>query len=296
MYVVVGAGGNTGASVARALLAAGEPVRALVRSEEKAAPWRARGAEAVVADARDPDALARALAGARGAYLMNPPDYAAEDPYGQAERTAEAWARAIEASGLPHAVVLSSQGAQRATGTGLVGTLHRIERRLSALGRPVTFLRPSYFLENWGAALDPVLRQGVLPSFLDLDRPIATVASADIGAAAAALLTAPAPASAPSPAPSPAPAHRTVELTGPRDESPRAVAEAFSRLLGRTVAPVRVPREGWAAAMAELPFSPAAREGLMGIHAGIEDGALPFEGPPRRGTVGLEDGLRPLLR
>jgi uncharacterized protein YbjT (DUF2867 family) len=284
MYVVVGAGGNTGASVARALLAAGEPVRALVRSEEKAAPWRARGAEAVVADARDPDALARALAGAKGAYLMNPPDYAAEDPYGQAERTAEAWARAIEASGLPHAVVLSSQGAQKAEGSGLIGTLHRIERRLGALDRPVTFLRPSYFLENWGAVLDPVLRQGVLPSFLDLDRPVATVASADIGAAAAALLA------------DPAPARRTVELTGPREESPRAVAEAFSRLLGRPVAPVRIPREGWAAAAAELPFSQAARDGLLGIYAGIEDGALPFEGTPRRGTVGLEDGLRPLLR
>ncbi len=284
MYVVTGATGNTGASVANALLAAGEKVRILARSEEKAAPWRARGAEVALGDIRDAASIARALEGAKGAYLMNPPDYATDEPYAQAERTADAWAEAMEASGLPHAAALSSEGGHRRDGTGIVRTLHLIETRLRAQARPVTFLRPSYFLENWGAVLEPVMKQGVLPSFLALDRPRAMVASADIGRTAAELLR------------DPASAHRTVELAGPRDATPLEVAAALSRLLGKPVTAGHVPREGWAGAIAALPVSAAVKEGFHGLYAGIEDGTLRFEGRPRRGTVGLDEGLKALLR
>lgn len=61
MYVIAGVSGNTGSVVAPTLLAAKQPVRVLVRDAAKGEPWRAQGAEVVVADIADQAALTRAL-------------------------------------------------------------------------------------------------------------------------------------------------------------------------------------------------------------------------------------------
>src|SRR5438067_11552606 len=75
MYVVLGVTGNTGSVVADTLLRQGKPVRVVVRDAAKAAPWKQRGAEVAVAQVQDSRALAQALRGAQGAYLLLPPDY-----------------------------------------------------------------------------------------------------------------------------------------------------------------------------------------------------------------------------
>jgi nucleoside-diphosphate-sugar epimerase len=59
--LVTGAGGFLGRHVAEALLAKGQPVRAMVRRAEQADDLRSRGAEVVVGDVRDPDAVAAAV-------------------------------------------------------------------------------------------------------------------------------------------------------------------------------------------------------------------------------------------
>ena len=79
MFVVAGVTGNTGAVVAAALLSENKPVRVIVRDAAKGAPWKAKGAEVAVAALDDPDALAAALSGAEGAYLLSPPDTSAAD-------------------------------------------------------------------------------------------------------------------------------------------------------------------------------------------------------------------------
>ena len=60
--------------VAKELLARGRKVRVLVRNPEKAAALKAQGAELVQGDVTDTAAVARALEGAQGAYLLVPPD------------------------------------------------------------------------------------------------------------------------------------------------------------------------------------------------------------------------------
>ncbi len=69
----MGATGQTGSAVAQALLAQALPVRVIVRKPQSAAEWQARGADAALADAHDPEALTRAFTGCEGVYLMNPP-------------------------------------------------------------------------------------------------------------------------------------------------------------------------------------------------------------------------------
>jgi uncharacterized protein YbjT (DUF2867 family) len=53
MYLITGVSGNTGAAAATALLEKSQPVRVLVRSDEKGRPWRDKGAEVAVASLDD---------------------------------------------------------------------------------------------------------------------------------------------------------------------------------------------------------------------------------------------------
>src|SRR5260370_37123526 len=106
MYVVAGVTGNTGKVVAETLLAQKKPVRALVRDEAKGAAWKKRGAEVVVAELDDAAALGRALAGATGAYLLLPAQYESAAARADGAKRTRAIVRAIESSGVPHAVLL----------------------------------------------------------------------------------------------------------------------------------------------------------------------------------------------
>ena len=75
-FAIAGVSGKTGQIVAETLLARGQGVCVVVRDEAKGAAWRARGAEVAVADLGDSAALASALRGAEGAYLLVPPSFA----------------------------------------------------------------------------------------------------------------------------------------------------------------------------------------------------------------------------
>ncbi|KXV79892.1 NmrA family transcriptional regulator, partial [Acetobacter malorum] len=73
MYVVMGATGHVGGSVAQALLAAGEAVTVVTRSKTKAEAWRQKGALAAVLDVQDIPALATVFQKARRAFVLNRP-------------------------------------------------------------------------------------------------------------------------------------------------------------------------------------------------------------------------------
>ena len=110
-YVVAGVSGHTGAVVADTLLAQGQPVRVIVRDRAKGERFAARGAEVAVADLADAAALGRAFAGAKGAWMLVPPNMAIADFRGYQREIVASIAKAAESSKLPHLVLLSSIGA-----------------------------------------------------------------------------------------------------------------------------------------------------------------------------------------
>ena len=57
MYAVTGITGKVGGIVARTLLAAGLPVRAVVRDADKGRPWAEKGCEVAIASIADADGL-----------------------------------------------------------------------------------------------------------------------------------------------------------------------------------------------------------------------------------------------
>jgi len=280
MYAIAGITGNVGGAAADVLLAAGLPVRAVLRDPAKAGAWAARGCEIAFADIDDADGLASALEGAEAAFVMVPPNFDPAPGFAEARHSAGVLFRALTAARPGRVVYLSTIGAQ-ATRENLL-TQHGIrEQALRGLPLPVTFLRPGWFMENFRWDL-PAAREGSLPSFLHpLDKPFPMVATADIGALAAALLQ------------RTWQGHQVVEQEGPRRYSPLDVAEAFTRVLGRPVAARAEPREGWE----RLFRNQGMRDPLPRIRMleGFSDGWIDFEGGPA-GTVKGSTELAKVLR
>jgi len=187
-YVVAGVSGHTGAVVADTLLAQGQPVRVIVRDRAKGERFAARGAEIAVADLSDAAALGRAFAGAKGAWVLVPPNMAIPDFRGYQREVVAAIASAAESSRLPHLVLLSSIGAQHPDGNGPIAGLHEAEQRFAKLpATKNTFVRAASFMENLGASLG-MLGQGLLPSFVPADLRYDMIATVDIGKLAASEL------------------------------------------------------------------------------------------------------------
>ena len=284
MFVITGSTGQTGSVVAKMLLAAGHPVRAIVRRPDQAATWQAIGAETAVSDLGDPASLRRPFSGATGAYLMNPPAYGHADLFERARAVHAAMIDAAHDAGIEHVVALSSVGAQHATGTGNIATAHDFERQLASSGLSFTILRAANFIENWAWSLSDVVRSGQLPSmFHPLDRALPMVAARDIGDTAALLLL-----------------ERPggiVELQGPQTYSPDDAALALSKLLGKSVEAVETPRQEWGNVFASNGFQERTVVAFCEMFDGFNNGRISFEGihTARRGKVELIDALDALL-
>ncbi|MEO4001680.1 NmrA family NAD(P)-binding protein [Mesorhizobium sp. CAU 1732] len=280
MDVIFGANGRAGGETAKALLEGGRRVRVVLRRAEHAEAWRARGADVAIADMEDADTVAAALEGASGAFLINPPPISG-DPYRSTEMIGTALAQGARHAGLRKAIVLSSVGAQHASGTGVISTLHRMETLLADAAPAIAFLRPGYYVETWSEVADAALGEGVLPTFIYPDLKIPMVSTIDVGRTAAALLG------------EEWIGKRVIELGGPDDWSAREVADAFATVLGRPVMPAFIPGPERANVYAEAGVPAQVAEALLGMYDGLASGRIAREGTAeyRRGTTSLETGV-----
>ena len=285
MFVITGATGNTGSIVAQTLLAAGKQVRVVVRSAAKAKTLAGHGAEVVEADLNDEAALTRAFQGAEGVYVLSPPDVSLNDFLGERKQLSLRLARVTQAAGVKHVVFLSSIGAQHSSGTGMIGSAYAGEQALRATGLPVTFVRAAYFMDNWAAVLHPVQADGVLPSFIAATKAIPMVASRDIGQCVAqAFLDGPRDT-------------RIIELSGPHEVSPRDVAAAFAKALGRKVEVAEAPLDAVVPTFKSFGMSENVAGLFREMYEGIGNGQVNYEGGKAerlRGTTTIEDVARAL--
>ncbi len=287
MFVIAGVSGNTGSIVAEELLARGKKVRVVVRDAKKAQAWRDKGAEIAVASLDDAGALAKALAGAEGAYLLSPPDLGASDFLALRKKTASAIAEAVETSRVPHVVFLSSIGAQHQTGNGIIASVAYAERRLAKTDAKLTFVRAGSFLENWAGVLGAA-KAGVLPTFVPAALAVPSVAARDIGqTGAAALLEGP-----------PAEKTRILELAGPADYTANDVAAVLAKILGKPVAVQEAPLSAVVPTYTGYGMSANVAELFRGMYEGFIDGTVAWEGGKAqrvRGKTDAETLFRQLL-
>lgn len=189
LIVVTGATGRQGGATARRLLAAGRPVRALVRdTDAPAAGALARaGAELVRGDLDDPSSLPAALAGAAALFAVPP---VAFGPAGTDVEREFARGRALTdaaaAAGVEQ-VVFTGVASTPVRSSGSEGK-RRVEEYLRDRIRSVTVLRPARFMSNYLGSL-PVgldgIAQGVHRHIFPPDEPVQVIAVEDIAEFAA---------------------------------------------------------------------------------------------------------------
>ena len=265
MYVIMGATGNTGSVVVEKLLARGAKVRVIGRDAKRLDRFTQKGAEAFVADATDAGALTKAFSGAKAAYTMIPPNIGAPNVRAYQEQVNDALVSAIVKSGLKHAVVLSSFGADKPEKTGPVVGLHSLEEKLNGIpGLHALYLRAGYFMEN-------ILPQvGVINSFGDMAGPVKgglplpMIATRDIGAVAAhALLKLDFDGK------------RTRELQGAGDVTYVEIARIVGAAIGKPdLAYKQVPAEQLKPALLQLGMSSSMADLLLEMADALNSGYM----------------------
>ncbi len=285
MFVVVGATGNTGSVVVETLLSKQQAVRVLVRSAEKGAGWKAKGAEVAVASLDDVPALIKAFEGARGVYLMVPPNYGAaawlSDQRARMDRAAEA----VRNSDIQHVVFLSSVGGHIAGGTGPIRAASYGEHALGCVAKRLTILRPCYFMDNWVPVIGAAKAEGVLPTFIAPQAKIPMISTKDIGRIGAEQLM------------TGGYGKQIMEMAGPAEYSPDEVASALGQILGKTVTAQHAPLSAAVPTFKSFGFSDEAAKLFEEMYTAFSKGMIGYEHPGKlvRGSVTLREALQGMV-
>jgi uncharacterized protein YbjT (DUF2867 family) len=283
-YTILGVTGHVGSETAELLLRQGLPVKAVIRSGEKARIWNERRAATAVANLLDTEALTKALSDTAGLFVMTPPLLDSSDPIGEHRKMLTALDQAIRETRPGKLVYLSSIGAQHVKGTGAIKKLYDMEQVFRQLPVPTAGIRAGWFMENFAGAIDHVKATGQLVSFLDpTDLAIPMIAAKDISRLAAALLQ------------QDWEGHRIIELEGPCRYSADDVAQVLSYLIGKPVSAEALPSDQYAPAYRSFGASPEAAVLMSEMNRGFNSRWIDFEGAGNEHALGLtllEDNLK----
>ncbi|MFG2819418.1 NAD(P)H-binding protein [Kitasatospora sp. NPDC048365] len=208
--LVIGAGGQVGASVVEQLLEAGAEVRAGARNPEKLSLPAA--VEVVKADLTDGVSLKEALNGVAKVFLYAVP------------QGIETFLEAAKATGVEHVVLLSSQTVVDAFPVQEpITVMHRtVEDAIAASGIAYTFVRPHNFATNilmWGWP-ESIKSEGLV-RFPYPESHSDAIHEKDIAAVAVAALT------------RPGHENQAYFISGPESITQRRQLEILSEVLGR---------------------------------------------------------------
>jgi NAD(P)H dehydrogenase (quinone) len=275
MFAITGITGKVGGAMARCLLAAGQPVRAVVRDAKKGEMWAALGCEIALAQMEDATALTKAFAGATAVFILPPSEFDPEPGYPEAQVVIDSTVAALTTAPPKRVLCLSTIGGD-AVHDNLLSQRTMMEKALMALGLPLTILRPGWFIENALGDLPSARDAGTIHSFLQpAEKPFPMVATKDIGRVAAGLIVEDQQGT------------RVVELEGPRRVSPNDLAAAFANALGRPVHVELVPRDSWETLFrAQGTKNPTPRIRMLD---GFNEGWIEFQDAGRKAVKGRID-------
>ncbi|WP_436770726.1 SDR family oxidoreductase [Yinghuangia sp. YIM S09857] len=270
MIVVTAATGRLGRLTVESLLTRGvapADIAVAVRAPERAADLAARGVQVREGDYDRPETLAPAFAGADRLLFVSAS--APDNDLRIAQHTNVVGA--AREAGVGHVVYTSIVEADT-NPVALAVVHHDTERRIRAAGLPYTFLRNSWYFENYTAgAADALERGGIVGTAAD--GRIAAASIADFAEAAAVVLS--------------TDGHegKAYELTGDASWTLADLAAEISRQSGKEVAYTDLPAEQ----LAEILSG-------AGLPAGLVALLVDAETHTRTGALGtVTDQLRTLL-
>lgn len=264
-HTVTGATGNTGRVIAETLLEGGHAVRVVGRSAERLQPLVDMGAKAFVGSVDDVDFLAGAYEDADSVYVMIPPNPLSGDYVAEADRISKAHVTAITNAGANKVVALSSIGAHRPEGTGVVKVLYNLEQDLAGLeGVDVLVLRPSYFMDNVYPQADLIKAMGFMGSPVAGDVSMPVVHTRDVGRVAAARM-----------------AERTFDghsveyILGPRNISYNEITELLGKAIGmEDLKYIQFPPNQAVVGLQQFGFSQNTAELIVELAEGVNNGVV----------------------
>jgi uncharacterized protein YbjT (DUF2867 family) len=182
MILLTGITGNNGGATANALLEQGIKFRALVRDLDKAADWAAKGVELVQGDLHDTNSIKAALAGVdRAVLVLNNSQ--------EQEKLELQFIATAKQAGLAWVIKLSSPEAVRGTSSPLPLAHIAAEDAIMESGMNWTFVRPSFFMQNFRGSIPKAKATGVLAMPMGENGNAAVTDCADAGAFIAHILT-----------------------------------------------------------------------------------------------------------
>lgn len=214
MILITGGTGQSGVEIVRQLAATGTRFRALVRNPAKADSVRLRGVEVVQGDMADKNSLARALEGVERVLLLSSPDATFVEAQGTVISVAKQ-------AGVRHIVKFSAMTADPKSRSTFPRMHGQTEELVRGSGLAWTFLRPTFFMQNW-LGLAGMVKQGTIYQPAG-DAKAAPVDIRDIAAVAVKTLT--------------EAGHegKAYDITGPEQLSYHDIARILSEVSGHPV-------------------------------------------------------------
>jgi NAD(P)H dehydrogenase (quinone) len=234
-FLITGSTGATGGYTVRQLLEKKEAVRVLAhRADDRSKQLQELGAEVVLGDFLDFDAIRAALQGVQRAYFcypISPGIVQASAQFAQAAR-----------EGGVEVIVNMSQKSARSDAKSVAARQHWLsERVFDWSGVPSVHVRPGFFAE-WLLYLAPLIRQGTMVGPFGTTGRHAPVAAEDQARLIVAILQDPAPHIG-----------KTYPLFGPVELTHPEIAEVVSQVIGKEVRYEQVPIEKFAELLGSRP-------------------------------------------
>ncbi|HZY63108.1 MAG TPA: NmrA family NAD(P)-binding protein [Edaphobacter sp.] len=265
MFFIAGITGHVGGAAARHLLANQKQIRTLLRMPEKAKAFADQGVEIQQGDLNDADALARALEGVEGGFLLMQPTLTPPPDFSDARRSLTSYTAALAKAPVPRLVALSSMGSEKTEKLGNITATSLMERAFSNLPFPTAFIRAGSFYENYASALSTAQHTGKYFSFQPVDFPFPAVGSIDIGNLVAELLL------------NGWTGKKFIELGSLTTAN--QMAAAVSKAIGRDVQAQAIPRQAWAETLQQFGLPAGSTGPYEQMMESIGNGWIAFGQP-----------------
>lgn len=184
--IITGSLGNIGKPLTETLVKAGHNVTVVSNHEDRKPEIESLGAKAAIGSVLDKTFLANVFKDADAVFAMTPPNLGGSQIISNNKKAGEAFAAAFREAKVKRVVMLSSVGADHASGNGPIAGLHAIEHLYNELpDTAVTFLRAGYFYTNYYNDIPLITNLNIIGANYPAETIIPLVHPKDIAAAAA---------------------------------------------------------------------------------------------------------------
>ncbi len=285
MDIVIGATGHVGSALTHRLLTMGKATTIVTHSpqKQKVQELEQQGAKVAVADVYDTESLHDIFQKGERLFMLNPPGDFTKDSVQMEKQSVQNMLEALVGTPIKKVVAESTYGATKGDGIGDLGILYEMEEGLRESEIPLSVVRGAYYMSNWDGFLQTARDHGYIPSFYPENFKLSMVSPKDLGEFGAKLMT------------EPITSQGIYYVEGPRQYTPREVARAFGKFLGRDVRVHVVPEDQWVDTLLDQGFSPESAQSMAKMTEVTLHGKFKRPPNPVHGSTTLESYIAKLV-